>query len=33
LRRLRYRGLKANALHVDLIAIAYNLDRAARLSA
>ena len=30
LTRLRYRGLLANALHVDLVAIAYNLDRAAR---
>jgi IS5 family transposase len=29
LARLRYRGLAANALHVDLVAIAYNLDRAA----
>jgi transposase, IS5 family len=33
LARLRYRGLAANALHVDLIAIAYNLDRTARLPA
>jgi IS5 family transposase len=30
LTRLRYRGLAANALHIDLIAIAYNLDRAAK---
>jgi len=29
LSRLRYRGLAANALHIDLMAIAYNLDRAA----
>jgi IS5 family transposase len=29
LARLRYRGLAANALHIDLMAIAYNLDRAA----
>ena len=27
--RMRYRGLAANALHFDLAAIAYNLDRAA----
>lgn len=31
LRRMRYRGLKANALHLDLISIAYNLNRAAKL--
>jgi IS5 family transposase len=29
LTRMRYRGLAANAFHVDLIAIAYNLHRAA----
>ncbi len=29
LTRMRYRGLAANALHFDLIAIAYNLQRAA----
>lgn len=29
LARMRYRGLAANALHLDLAAIAYNLDRAA----
>lgn len=29
LTRMRYRGLAANALHFDLVAIAYNLDRAA----
>lgn len=29
LARMRYRGLAANALHFDLIAIAYNLNRAA----
>lgn len=28
--RMRYRGLEANAFHLDLIAIAYNLDTAAR---
>ncbi|HEX3181948.1 MAG TPA: transposase, partial [Beijerinckiaceae bacterium] len=27
--RMRYRGLAANRLHVDLIAIAFNLHRAA----
>jgi IS5 family transposase len=29
LTRLRYRGLAANAFHIDLVAIAYNLDRVA----
>ena len=29
LHRLRYLGLHANALHFDLVAIAYNLNRAA----
>jgi IS5 family transposase len=33
LTRMRYRGLAANALHIDLLAIAYNLDRAARIAA
>lgn len=33
LARLRYRGLAANAFHLDLLAIAYNLDRAARARA
>lgn len=28
--RMRYRGLEANAFHLDLIAIAYNLNTAAR---
>lgn len=28
-RRMRYRGLTANAFHLDLVAIAYNLKRAA----
>jgi transposase, IS5 family len=32
LTRLRYRGLKANAFHLDLIAIAYNLNRAAKMA-
>ena len=32
LRRLRYRGLAANAFHIDLMAIAYNLRRAAMLA-
>jgi transposase, IS5 family len=32
LARLRYRGLSANALHLDLIAIAFNLRRAAALA-
>ena len=32
LTRLRYRGLAANALHLDLIAIAYNLRTAAALA-
>lgn len=31
--RMRYRGLRACALHIDLAAIAYNLNRAAALSA
>jgi transposase, IS5 family len=30
--RMRYRGLAANALHLELIAIAYNLRRAAALA-
>jgi IS5 family transposase len=30
--RVRYRGLCANALHLDLLAIAFNLRRAARLA-
>lgn len=30
LARMRYRGLAANAMHLDLIAIAYNLNQAAR---
>jgi IS5 family transposase len=30
--RLRYRGLAANAFHIDLMAIAYNLRRAAMLA-
>lgn len=29
LNRMRYRGLKANSLHFDLVAIAYNLNRIA----
>ena len=33
LRRMRYRGLAACALHLDLIIIAHNLERAARLAA
>lgn len=33
LRRMRYRGLTACALHLDLVAIAHNLERAARLQA
>ena len=28
--RMRYRGIDANAFHLDLIAIAYNLNTAAR---
>jgi IS5 family transposase len=32
LTRFRYHGLHANAFHIDLIAIAYNLKRAARLA-
>lgn len=31
LRRMRYRGLEACAFHLDLISIAHNLERAARL--
>jgi transposase, IS5 family len=30
--RMRYRGLAANALRLDLVAIAYNLRRAADLA-
>ena len=33
LRRMRYRGMKANALHLDLVIIAYNLHRACKLAA
>jgi IS5 family transposase len=33
LRRMRYSGLDANAFHLDLIAIAYNLQAAIRLAA
>jgi transposase, IS5 family len=29
--RMRYRGIKANALHLDLVSIAYNLNRAVKL--
>lgn len=32
LRRMRYRGLEANAFHLDLVAIAHNLERASRLA-
>jgi IS5 family transposase len=32
LRRMRYRGLAANALHLDLVLIAFNLRRAVALS-
>ena len=32
LTRMRYRGIKANAFHLDLVAIAYNLNRGARLT-
>jgi IS5 family transposase len=31
LRRMRYRGTKANAMHLDLVIIAYNLNRAFKL--
>jgi transposase, IS5 family len=31
MRRMRYRGLRANAFHLDLVAIAYNLSRAIKL--
>ena len=32
LRRMRYRGLKANAFHLDLVAIAYNINRLYKLA-
>lgn len=32
LRRMRYRGLKANAFHLDLVVIAYNLNRLHKLA-
>ena len=32
LRRMRYRGLSANRFHFDLVAIAYNLRRAAAIT-
>lgn len=32
LRQMRYRGMKANALHLDLVIIAYNLNRAVKLA-
>lgn len=31
MRRMRYRGLKANAFHLDLVAMAYNLNQGAKL--
>ncbi len=33
LRHMRYRGMKANAFHLDLVSIAYNLNRAFKLAA
>lgn len=33
LRHMRYKGMKANAFHLDLVIIAYNLNRAFRLAA
>jgi transposase, IS5 family len=32
LRRMRYRGLKANAFHLDLVSVAYNINRLCRLA-
>lgn len=32
LRRMRYRGMKANTFHLDLVIIAYNLNRAFKLA-